>query len=340
MDRRAIQQISSAIRRMDPARFSSSVDLYLNDSVTDNNRKMSRFFRKKRFLSDNKTRERVSQEACAIISFSKRALNHLKKFQINGHYHKGIPETDEKTRWYFRQMKDHQRELLTGISEETEIILNMVIQADQTRDLLREHSKTIGEAAYLMGIITERLTQSSAPLISGPPTDSRDADSGGRSEDLIGSKPTVSPQPSTDPEEPENRWLIPLKPVKLVPVKIRDDNDIRQITTALQNIRESEDRWVSSLSDDAHTDLSAKALSVCENLGRNTQNDIYQRKQKLITAVKELKFGWKLLKKLAIKGYSPNIQPALDTLIEKHNDRRYKFVKQIREYRENEFPAD
>ena len=331
MDKTAIRQISAAMRGIHPVKFTSYVDDYVKTSaITDasvKNRVKTGFLGKIRILSGSRDYyPRIEQEASVILSQFAVSLKHIRNFQfkMNGQ-HKGIPDTDQKTRLYFKRIKQQQTELLLGISEEVEIVRNMIRQAGEMRGIIQNHSKKLQEAAFLMDIVGERLSQQSIPVIHKPET-GHDAQSARRI-------------PQLRPENGQDERMPAIWNEGMIPLEIKDnDKSVRQIAGTLQDIKAFEDTWVVASGQDSEEHRLGKwPLSHYDIIG-DSYNEIKQRKQRIITGIRELRQGWKFLKKLATKGYSHRMQRGLDALLSKHDNRMHEFQKYVQECRAEEFP--
>ena len=326
MDKTAIRQISAAMRGIHPVKFTSYVDDYVKTSaITDasvKNRVKTGFLGKIRILSGSRDYyPRIEQEASVILSQFAVSLKHIRNFQfkMNGQ-HKGIPDTDQKTRLYFKRIKQQQTELLLGISEEVEIVRNMIRQAGEMRGIIQNHSKKLQEAAFLMDIVGERLSQQSIPVIHEPET---------------GHDAQLRPEKGQD----EDKKMPAIWDEGMILPEIKNnDKSVRQIAGTLQDIKAFEDTWVVASGQDSEEHRLGKwPLSHYDIIG-DSYNEIKQRKQRIITGIRELRQGWKFLKKLATKGYSHRMQRGLDALLSKHDNRMHEFQKYVQECRAEEFP--
>ncbi len=282
-DKNTIRHLSKAIRGLRVKKFASHLDRYMAASAT-----MDQILGRLP-PAQGKTRKAyekccaaIEAEASVILSQSASSLKQMQDFQfrLNGQS-SGIPETDEKTRMYFRKIRHQQLAILWEISEEVEIICNMIHLSGRMRDITQAHAETLGHTAYLMDIVNERLSQRATPSL-----------------------------------KIENKG-----------------KEIRQLTGTFQDIRACEDTCHAYLNQDVKKSLPERAFAPYHALVTETRGDIEQRKQKIIIGIRELKQGWKLMKKLAGKGYSRRMDQQLDELIRKNDQRTSEFERFVRESR-------
>ncbi len=350
MDKTIMDQISGAIRRMNPGKFGSCTDQYLKGVVAKEEPKKAGLFRKLRFSSSRSPFEEghagLDQEAAALLSLSKQSLNHMMKlrFTMNGQY-KEMSETDrEQTRLYVKRLRHQQLDLLMGIYEETETIQHIIRQVRDMRDITQSHLKIIREAAIYMRIISERISQQAVPLLPDPAIEQNlpepkfplpvPGDPTTEHQERLGTeqKECKNLPEFPEPEKPNSgdNWPLSLKPEPEWMMPANDAETIRQVTRTFREIRECEDISGPDMSGESGP---ARAIGICHDLVQDTAGDIDQRKKRIIERLKELKQGWKLLKKLAQKGYSDQMQPELEILLNQHDARRYDFQRLVRESR-------
>jgi hypothetical protein len=195
--------------------------------------------------------ERESDAICARAALLLKYLREL-RFVRNGH-----PEPDEKILPYFRKIKQQQQLLVSEISDETEMIRNMILQSEQMRHLIKSHSEHLQQTAFMLGIIQERLVRRSGAM-----------------------------------------------PALLLPF----ENEIKNHHPAYP-----------------------------DDLFRDSRNEIEQRKQKIISGVRELKEGWNLFENLLKKGCGIGMRKKFDMLIDRHDLRVCEFQKQVAQCREQAF---
>ncbi|MDM8552634.1 hypothetical protein QUF72_21300 [Desulfobacterales bacterium HSG2] len=351
-----VERITAAVRRITLARFTSYLDRYVKIlSVTDglkNHQRGIRFF-KKRFSGAEKTKygayyAGIERETSVILSQSKLLLDDMTnfRFRMNGQY-KGISEADRNTLLYFNKMRRQQLDLLMGISEEIENIRDTIQRTGEMQHIVRKQSETIRNTERLMDIISERFSQHTIPPVSRPALDSggykeeaKAIEEAERVMDIAGEKlsprfiPLVLPALGSGEEGESEAVVSGWNPPSLkIECKYDKDKETRQLTEIFGNIRECEDSFGDKLKQDGKEHLPEKAIAVYSDLVRDSFSDIERRKQKIITEVRELKQGWKLLKRLATKGYSPRMHRGLEVLLNTHSNRKDEFQEYVRECR-------
>jgi len=186
MDNAAFEKVSEVVKDFNVNKFVSDVDRYVkiravpgsDEKCDEKQDKKLSFFKKLSFsrkprlsvdkekdeilrFAQNDITDAIEQESDAICSRSALLLKCLGEFRFvrNGH-----PESDEKILPYFRKMKQQQQTLVSEISDETEMIRNIVVQSEQMRNLIKSHSKHLQQTAFMLGIIQERLARRSTAV--------------------------------------------------------------------------------------------------------------------------------------------------------------------------------
>lgn len=338
-----VERITVAVKRITLVRFTSYLDRYVKIlSVTEDLKKQKgiRFFKKGRYYRSGDYYAGIERETSSILSQSKLLLDDMMnfRFRMNGPYQK-ISEEDVKTRLYFNKMRRQQLDLLMGISEEIENIRDLILRTADMQRIVQKQSETIRNTEHLMNIISERFSQQTIP-VSGPSlesdeyTETKAIQDAGRMMDIAEQKlsPRYVPLLQSEPdEEAASSWNPPSLKLEYTYDK---DKETRQLTEIFGNIRACEDSFGDKLKQ-GETRLPEKSLAVYSDLVRESFTDIEQRKQKIITAVRELKQGWKLLKRLATKGYSRQMHRGLEGLLNTHRNRKDEFQEYIRQCRQD-----
>lgn len=313
MNKADIRQLSESIRQLDGAGFISCVDHYLkNSAITDEALKRRSGWKDtlrslaKQYLFRKKQHEAASanieQESAAVLSQLSKVLNQIADFRFSMNGYKGDPQIEEQSRLYFGKLRHQQTALLMGLSDEIEIIRNIIQQSGKLLDIIREERETMQHSAWLMDVIGERFSQRSA-------VQRQSEDSGVSKVGFEKSRFMPVPEPEADQKQ------------------------LRQITGAFRRIRDYEETFGSKLAWEAeHHPLKQLIAAYCE-LTRGTREDIEQRKQKIVAELGELRMGWNCLKEVATNGYSPRIQGKIDVLLCQHDARIYEFQKYVREAR-------
>ncbi|QTA91187.1 Uncharacterized protein dnm_072520 [Desulfonema magnum] len=327
----SIQEISKSVRSINVTKFIYQVDHYLKTSAQTIRQSRNgtgagkRLFQKIWFLTKKRGHgdlyAEMDQEASAILSKSSLSLKQMSdfRFRMNGQS-TGVPETDEKTRVYFKKIRRQQVELLLGISDEIEIIRNIVNQSGQMRDIIRNHSEIMEKTTYLIDIMSQRFSQQSALPAPGPEPEHGNT-SPLKTEDDDSALPVSVP-------EPEKERVFSLNTTE------DELRQARHLSDTFRNMREYEDSFGAKLNGNSKKGSLEKASAAYHYLVQNSYEEIEQRKQRVITGVRELRQGCDILKKLVIKGYSDRIQGELDVLIWKHDNRADEFQRHILESRE------
>ena len=76
-----------------------------------------------------------------------------------------------------------------------------------------------------------------------------------------------------------------------------------------------------------------------DRLIRDSNIEIIERRKKILTEIRELKKGWKLLSKIALKGYSRRMRRDIDAMFRKHDKRVNEFGNAVRKNRSSLPPA-
>ncbi len=76
-----------------------------------------------------------------------------------------------------------------------------------------------------------------------------------------------------------------------------------------------------------------------DRLIRDSHKEIIERRKKILAEIIELKKGWKLLRKIALKGYSRRMTRHIDALFRKHDKRVNEFGNAVRKNRSSLPPA-
>jgi hypothetical protein len=313
MNKSDIRELSENIRQVDGTRFVSCVDHYLkNSAATDETLKRRNPWKDtlrslaKHYLFGKKQHEAaytdIEQESSAVLAQISRVLNQIADFRFSVNGYKGASQTEDQSRLYFGKLRQQQTALLMGLSDEIEIIRNIIQQSGKLLDIIREERQTMQHSAWLMDVIGERFSQKSAV-------------------------PRQSEDNGVSKVGFEKSRFMP------VPDPGADQKQLRQITGTFRRIRDYEESFGSNLTwvSEDHP-LKQVIAAYCE-LTQGTREDIEQRKQKIIGELKELRMGWSCLEELAINGYSPRMQGKIDILLCQHDARIYEFQKYIREAR-------
>ncbi|MCP4109921.1 MAG: hypothetical protein GY749_31105 [Desulfobacteraceae bacterium] len=128
------------------------------------------------------------------------------------------------------------------------------------------------------------------------------------------------------------RERISERPTTLLRVNSNDEK-AGELNRIFHSINKYEDNYEAGLRQESEKHPAENMLAVYYDLMQGLREDIEQRKLKIADGVKELNQGWKLLKKLATKGYSRRMQRVLDKLVDKHNARTDRFLKSVQECR-------
>ncbi|MGE0085042.1 MAG: hypothetical protein AB7S75_11545 [Desulfococcaceae bacterium] len=108
----------------------------------------------------------LMQESSAMLSQStvtvSRIVNY--RFRVNGQS-KGIPETDRLTESWFRKIRKHQMELLSGINDEIRMIRSSIRQHKKMQEVMKTHSPAIHKAGNMMSVIRERIARRPTTLL-------------------------------------------------------------------------------------------------------------------------------------------------------------------------------
>ncbi|MDM8524180.1 hypothetical protein QUF80_12490 [Desulfococcaceae bacterium HSG8] len=296
-----IREISDAVLSIDAAKFLSYAEHYLKTSAVrmpgEQDQEKTGFFKKSRSLFTHKEKRldvcaAIEAEGTEILSRSALSLQYFSgfRFKINGH------EADERARLYQRKLRQQQTELLIGISDETEIILNMIRLSLRMRQIVQDHSEIIRKNTYLTDVIGERFSQQSVP----------------RAE-------------TDDETESGNR--------EIVKAESEEDEERKQLIGTFRSIRAYEDGFGTRLKPGSAAPSPEQIFAAYHDLVQYSREDIAQRKQKITSEIRELREGWKFLEKLAVKGFSPRMQGGLDLLLGQHDYRRSEFRKYVLECR-------
>ncbi len=169
MDKRT-EEISKIILSLDAAKFISCVDRYVKTAMIPGYPESPKGKNRK---NEDQGYAAAQKEADEILLQSDLSLKHLLdfRFKMNGH-----SESGEKTQAYFRQMRNQQMEILMQISEETEIILNMIRYSEKMFDIIRSHSNLLQESEFLMDAVGGRISRESSLSVRPEYRSHNDAD--------------------------------------------------------------------------------------------------------------------------------------------------------------------
>lgn len=158
-----IQEIFKTIDGIDIRRLSDELERYLNISKSTDEQVHCHSP-----LSENigKTYrlcyDSLEKEISVLLSRIAISLNHFMNFRFSAH---GNLKHDPKELAYFKQLKSQQIGLLMSISDETEMLQNLMRQAAKMRRLLAKNSEPFQRYAYLTKVLLERLEERPTTLL-------------------------------------------------------------------------------------------------------------------------------------------------------------------------------
>lgn len=158
-----IQEIFKTIDGIDVRRLSDELERYLNiskstdDQVHCHSPLSESIGKTYRLCHDS-----VEKEISVLLSGIAVSLNHFIhfRFSANGNF-----KNDPKEFTYFRQLKSQQIGLLMSISDDTEMLRNLIRQAAKMRRLLAKNSEPFQRYAYLSNVLSERLEERPTTLL-------------------------------------------------------------------------------------------------------------------------------------------------------------------------------
>ncbi len=158
-----LNKLVETIKEINTGKFCKNVDGYIRAAfVIDNDLKelgdpAHRLDRQKILL------EKIDEEASRILFQSTLCSSRLINFPF---YKNGLSgKSHEKTVLYLKEIKKHQMELLSSVRDDIEMIRNIIKQSENLRNALGKHSKTIGNASFLMDVIRERINSRPTTLL-------------------------------------------------------------------------------------------------------------------------------------------------------------------------------
>ncbi|MEZ4525915.1 MAG: hypothetical protein R2941_08355 [Desulfobacterales bacterium] len=108
----------------------------------------------------------LMQESSAMLSRSTVTVSRIVNYQfrVNGQS-KGIPEIDRLTESWFRKMRKHEMELLSGINDEIRMIRAGIRQYRKMQEVMKTHSPALSKAGNMMSVIRERIARRPTTLL-------------------------------------------------------------------------------------------------------------------------------------------------------------------------------
>lgn len=116
-----------------------------------------------------------------------------------------------------------------------------------------------------------------------------------------------------------------------------DDDKVRELNDTFRDMNEYENSHEAIFEKDALADRSKMALETLRNVISDSCGEIERRKKKIAAGIKELKTGWKLLRRLSTTGYSWRLRPVLNLMVDKHNKRIVVFRELVEKNRNTGF---
>jgi hypothetical protein len=120
-----------------------------------------------------------------------------------------------------------------------------------------------------------------------------------------------------------------------VPRLRTEDQKLRPLDEAIDQIRDRERRYVAAMADAARQDPVRTALAPFQTASRDAREELVQRRETVAGGLAELGRGWKLLRRLMDRGYSWRIKGSLETLLRHHDRRRRDFARHLIRCRQN-----
>ncbi len=163
MDEITLNKLVETIKKINTGRFLKNVDSYIKAAFAiDNDLKQledpAHWLDRQKILQ-----EKIDKEASRILFQSTLCASRL----INFPFHKnGLSgKSHGKTVLYLKKIKKHQMELLSSVCDDIEIIRNIIKHTGNLRKILGNHSKTIGNASFLMDVIRDRINRRPTTLL-------------------------------------------------------------------------------------------------------------------------------------------------------------------------------
>ncbi len=269
-----MDRLSETMDGIDARRLVSCLDDYIRMS---SGTRLSKKKKKNGF-------DKIPDEMSEILSRSALMLNYMMKlnFGSNGK-HSGPHE--QKTLFYLKEIRKQQMGLLMEISDEIEIMGNVIDQSGKIREIMGRNSCTLEKAEYLTDVLHERIVK----------------------------RPTAGFRVNGD------------------------DEKIRELNKTFRNMKEYEDSYEEIFEKNLEDNCTKNAFVTLQHLISESCGEIEQRKKKIVAGIKELKKGWKLLKKLATRGYSWRFRRSLNIMVDKHNKRIVVFRELVEKNRDTGF---
>jgi hypothetical protein len=166
MDDITLQEVSSAIRAVDVTPFIRWVERYMAASgAVDRRLKIQGLLSAPNMDEQERCYEALVQAAGDVrhqSALSAACLIHF-RFKLNGQ--RGT-EAGDRAIFYFNGLKKQQIELLSAISDETDIIQSLIERSKKIQGVFQKHSESIHRTAFLMSVIRERISRRPTTLLA------------------------------------------------------------------------------------------------------------------------------------------------------------------------------
>jgi len=162
-----IEDVADAIQKMDSSPLGARIGQFVKaSSYMEDFLVRADALPEKTVHAYEKSYAELMQESSAMLSQSSDTVSRIVsyRFRLNGQS-KGIPETDQFTQSWFRKMRRHQMELLSGINDEVRLIRTGIRQYKKMQEVIKIHSPAICKAGNMMSVIRERIARRPTTLL-------------------------------------------------------------------------------------------------------------------------------------------------------------------------------
>ena len=162
-----IEEVAAAIAEMDSRSLAVRIGCFVKASLSvEGLLGTMNDLPEKTVHAYEKSYAELMQESSAMLSQSTVTANRIVncRFRVNGQL-KGIPEIDSLTQFWFRKMRRHEMELLSGINDEIRMIRSGIRQYKKMQEVMKTHSPALSKAGNMMSVIRERIARRPTTLL-------------------------------------------------------------------------------------------------------------------------------------------------------------------------------
>ncbi len=167
MEAITLTELTAVLEDVETKRFTSLLDFYVKTSaLLDRALGLPSPLRKRKQKKYDTCYDDLKRESGAILSRTSLSINYLInfRFRLNGQA-RGVPEIDQLTVDSIRRVRKQQMEILSMISDDIEVIRDMLGQYRNMQTVMQTNTTVLRRASRLMSVVRDRIEHRPTTLL-------------------------------------------------------------------------------------------------------------------------------------------------------------------------------